>query len=148
MHRRGITGQRRRLCRTVSTGCGGSRFALPGCAMPGSSPIELTRLEIAALIAVVRLEGLAYGVSIHDDIESFLGVPISMAAVYAALERLARRRLLRTIRSAPLAMQGGRSKRLYEVTGTTRIFLEAEQAHSRHLWQALPASFSRGNRGT
>ena len=106
----------------------------------------LTRVEIAALIAVIRLGADAYGVRVHDDIEGFLGRPVSTAAVYAALERLERRTLLRTARLAPLAVQGGRSKRLYALTAAGRACLRREQADATHLWQALPRSFSRGGR--
>lgn len=102
-----------------------------------------TRVEIAALIAVIRLEGDAYGVGIRADIESFLGWPVSTAAVYAALERLERRVLLRTTLSAPLAVPGGRSKRLYEITAAGRTWLKHEQVDAIRLWQALPASFRR-----
>ena len=100
-------------------------------------------MEIAALIAVVRLDGLGYGIAIHDDLEGFLGRPISTAAVYAALDRLERQRLLRSTRSAPLAVQGGRSKRLYELTRSGRIFLETEQVEAIRLWQALPSRWAR-----
>ena len=102
-----------------------------------------TRVEVAALISVVRLETYAYGVRIHDDMEGFLARPVSTAAVYAALERLERRRLMRATISAPWAVQGGRSKRLYELTDTGRLLLKQEQVEATRLWQALPASFTR-----
>ena len=104
---------------------------------------SLTNVEIAVLIAVVRLEHDAYGVAIRDDLEGFLGKPVSLAAVYAALTRLERRILLRTRRSAPLAMPGGHSKRLYELTPSGRTLLRHEQTESTRLWQALPASARR-----
>lgn len=107
---------------------------------------QLTRIEIAALIAVVRLEPHAYGVAIHEDLEGFLGRPVSIGAVYAALERLERRALLRTTVSAPMAVQGGRAKRLYETTATGRTFLKHEQVEATRLWQALPRGFNRTGR--
>ena len=104
---------------------------------------HFTSLEIGALIAVVRLEGEAYGVAIHDDIEGFVARPVSTTAVYDALARLERRGLLRATISAPLAVPGGRSKRLYEITATGRTCLKHEQTEATRLWQALPASFRR-----
>lgn len=89
----------------------------------------LTRIEIAALIAVVRLEADAYGVAIREDIEGFLGRPVSMATL-----------------SAPLAVQGGRARRLYDTTGAGRTCLRHEQGDAARLWQALPARFSRSGR--
>lgn len=107
---------------------------------------QLTRIEITALIAVVRLEPYAYGVAIHEDLEGFLGRPVSLGATYAALERLTRRTLLRTTVSAPLAVQGGRTKRLYETTATGRTCLKHEQLEATRLWQALPRRFSQRDR--
>ena len=98
----------------------------------------LTRIEIAALIAVLRLDGDAYGVSIHDDIEQVRGQALSMAATYAALTRLARQRLIRSRQSAPVAVQGGRSRRLYAITSLGLTVLEHERAADARLWQALP----------
>lgn len=88
---------------------------------------------------MVRLEDEAYGVSIYDDLEGFLGEPVSLAAVYAVLERLERRLLLRTTIAAPLAVQGGHSKRLFEITTTGRSFLKHEHSSVTRLWQALPS---------
>ena len=102
----------------------------------------LTRIEIAALIAVVRLEPHAYGVAIHEDLEGFLGRPVSLGATYSALKRLTRRALLRTTVSAPLAVQGGRAKRLYATTSSGRTFLRHEQVEATRLWQALPRRFN------
>ncbi len=103
----------------------------------------MTHIEIAALIAVIRLEGDAYGVAIHDDIEGVVGYPVSTAAVYAALDRLERRVLLRATISAPIAVQGGRSRRLYALTASGRTCLKHEQTEASRLWQALPMSFTR-----
>jgi len=108
---------------------------------------SLTRVEIATLVAVVRLDADAYGVRVHDDLEGFLGQPVSRAAVYAALERLQRRALLRTTLLAPLAVQGGRAKRLYALTASGRTCLRHEQVEATHLWQALPRSFNRRTAG-
>lgn len=104
---------------------------------------EFTTLEIGVLIAVFRLEGLGHGVAVHDELEGFIGKPISTAAVYYALKRLERQSLLRTTVSGPLAMPGGRSRRLYELTRIGHILLKGEQLEAARLWQALPARFAR-----
>jgi len=101
----------------------------------------LTTVEIGVLIAVVRLEGLGYGLAIHNEFEGFFGKPISTAAVYLTLKRFERCGLLRTTVSAPLRMPGGRSKRLYELTSPGRTVLKGEQIEAARLWQALPRSF-------
>lgn len=110
----------------------------------GPTPM-FTNIEIATMIAVFRLEleGEAYGTAIHDDLEGFIGRPVSLAAVYAALERLKRRGLVRATISSPLAVQGGRAKRLYELTRSGCILLKAEQTEAARIWHALPPRFNR-----
>ncbi len=100
-----------------------------------------TFLDVATVIAVVRLEHQAYGVAIREDIESFLGQPIPLASVYAALERLTRLGWLRVSASAPVAIPGGRAKRLYQLTDLGRLMLQEERGRWTWLWGCLPRTF-------
>lgn len=102
-----------------------------------------TLIEIATLISVVRLEDNAYGVTIREDIEGFLGQPVPLASVYAALQDLTRRRGLSVTLSRPLAVQGGRAKRLYRLSSSGRARLLHEQQKFTLLFQALPRDFGR-----
>ena len=61
--------------------------------------------------------------------------------MYAALGRLKRRRWLTVTPSRPLAIQGGRSKRLYRLTNSGRVLLRREQDECTRLFQALPRRF-------
>jgi DNA-binding PadR family transcriptional regulator len=100
-----------------------------------------TLIELATLISVVRLEDNAYGSAIRIDIEEFRGEPVPMASVYAALNRLERRRWLSVTTSRPLAVQGGRSKRLYRLTEAGRDSLQREKKMFTRLLQVLPRRF-------
>ena len=101
-----------------------------------------TLIEIATLISIVRLEDNAYGVTIRDDIEGFLGQPVPLASVYAALHDLTRRQVLTVTQSRPLAVQGGRAKRLYRLSVSGRSLLQYEQLKFTRLFQALPRGFA------
>ena len=87
-----------------------------------------TLIEIATLISIVRLEDYAYGVAIREDIEGFLGQPVPLASVYAALQDLTRRQVLTVTQSRPLAVQGGRAKRLYRLSISGRSLLPGPAA--------------------
>jgi DNA-binding PadR family transcriptional regulator len=102
-----------------------------------------TFLEVATLIAVARLEHRAYGVAIREDIEGFLGQPVSLASVYVVLQRLTRLRWLRVSVSAPLAIPGGRAKRIYQLTDLGRELLLDERRQWTWLWGCLPRRLSR-----
>jgi DNA-binding PadR family transcriptional regulator len=100
-----------------------------------------TLLEVATLIAVVRLEHNAYGMTIREEIESFRGEPVALASVYAALQRLTHDGWLTVARSHPLAIQGGRTKRLYTLTALGPRELLHERRQWNFLWSCLPRRF-------
>lgn len=75
-------------------------------------PDTLTDVELLVLLAVARLPE-AYGVTVRREIEETGGRSLSMTAVYAALERLEDRGLLRGDMTRPTPERGGRRKRVY-----------------------------------
>ena len=99
-------------------------------------------LETLTLVAVARLDGEAYGVSIHDDIERMAGGRVSMAGVYAALDRLEGRGLVRTSLSEPRAERGGRSRRHYALTALGRQSLTRERELASRMWDGVPLDAS------
>ena len=100
-----------------------------------------TLLELATMISIARLGDNAYGVTIREDIESYCAQPVPLASVYAALDRLTRRRWLTVAASRALPVQGGRAKRLYRISATGRSLLEHEQLEWMRLFAALPREF-------
>ena len=99
---------------------------------------ELTTLEIAVLVSVVRMRHEAYGLSLHHDLQEFLMRPISRSAVYVILVRLERRMKLHSTIAAPVDMPGGRSKRVYSLTDDGRRELDHEMRTADRIWYALP----------
>ena len=73
-------------------------------------------LEQAVLAAIVKLGPDAYGVTIHETV-GMLTAPrtVSLGAVYATLDRLEEKKLLRSWLSNPTPERGGRSKRHYKL---------------------------------
>jgi PadR family transcriptional regulator len=79
--------------------------------------------EELVLLAVGGLAGEGYGVTIQAELERETDDTISLGAVYATLDRLERKGLLRSRVGAATAERGGRRKRLYRITadGATAV---------------------------
>ena len=68
-------------------------------------------------MAVLSLGKDAYGVTIRKKVSRVTEKDWSIGAVYDALYRLEEKKYIRSFNSDPISARGGRSKKLYEVTG-------------------------------
>lgn len=92
----------------------------------------LGEFEHLTLLAVLRLGAEAYGMSVRREIAERTGRDVSIGAVYATLDRLAEKALVKAEIGEPTAERGGRAKKSYRVTTSgaaalnrTRVDLEA-----------------------
>ena len=76
----------------------------------------LGSLEHIVLLAVMRLDANAYGMTVRREIENATGRDISIGAVYATLDRLQSKGYVRSHTGEPTAERGGRAKRYYDMT--------------------------------
>lgn len=76
---------------------------------------SLGEFELVLLLAVVRLEGNAYGVTIRRAIEESTGRNVSAGAVYTALGRLETRGLVTSIPGDTVPERTGMRRRYYRV---------------------------------
>lgn len=98
----------------------------------------LTDFELMILLAILRLGDEAYGVPIANEIETTAGRPVVRAAIYAALNRLETRGLVRASMGDPTPERGGRAKRYFALTAKgLRATRETQQALTA-LWTGLP----------
>ena len=82
--------------------------------MPGSGSIG--QFEQFVMTAVLARGESAYGVTIHAKVEELVHPrSVSLGAVYATLDRLEDKGLMRSHLSNPTPERGGRSKRLYHL---------------------------------
>jgi len=79
--------------------------------------------EELVLLAVLALRESAYGVTVREELEAETGERISLGAVYATLDRLQRKRLVRSRLGDATAERGGRRKRLFTITAAGRVAL-------------------------
>jgi PadR family transcriptional regulator PadR len=77
---------------------------------------SLGEFEHIIILALLRLEDRAYGVTVRQEIELRTQRAVSIGAVYATLDRLETKGYVRSHRGDPTPERGGRSKRFFRVT--------------------------------
>src|SRR5205807_1584768 len=76
----------------------------------------LGEFEHMIVLALLRLEDRAYGVTVRQEIEFRTNREVSIGAVYATLDRLEAKGYVKSRRGDPTPERGGRSKRFFRVT--------------------------------
>ncbi len=97
----------------------------------------LNDLEQFVLLALVRLGEDAYGVTIRAEIEDRARRPVSMAAVYAALDRMKRAGLVTAEKSEPLPERGGRARKYFRLTPAGSSSLEEAREAMARMWDGV-----------
>jgi DNA-binding PadR family transcriptional regulator len=95
-------------------------------------------LELLVLLALIRLRDEAYGVPIAAAIAAHSGRDVALASVYVALDRLARKGLVKARRGEPTAVRGGRAKTYFRVTARGLRQAQRARAALMGLWDGLP----------
>ncbi len=98
----------------------------------------LSRSEELVLLAVWRLRGNAYTLSIQKQLSDITGYDWQIGAVYVPLEKLTKKRYLRKYPGKPTAERGGRRKSLYELTALGRKALKDIRCVQEAAWADLP----------
>ena len=90
------------------------------------------------MLALIRLGENAYGVSISREIEERGGRDVTLASVYATLDRLEDKGLVASELGEPTAERGGRAKRYFRITAKGLREVRASQRALKRLWRDLP----------
>jgi PadR family transcriptional regulator PadR len=98
----------------------------------------LGNFELMVLLAVIRLEDAAYGVTISRALETGTGREVGIGSVYAALDRLQEKRLVTSRLGEPTPERGGRAKRFFRVTEVGVREARTTREVLTTLWQGLP----------
>lgn len=91
------------------------------------------QFELLVLLATLSVGEDAYGVTIAERLDEATGHSSAVASVYAAVQRLEAKGLVRTRLGSPTAARGGRAKRFVEVTAAGR----RQATHSRRTLERL-----------
>ena len=97
----------------------------------------LGTFELAALLAVARLDQDAYGLAVRRDLAERTGREHSIGAIYTTLQRLEDKGLLSSRATDPLPVRGGRSRRLFVVTGAGRRAIREAERHAASIWAGV-----------
>jgi PadR family transcriptional regulator len=97
----------------------------------------INEMEQLILLALVRLGDEAYGVTVRDEIEATAGRAVSIAAVYAALDRMERRRWVKAWYSDPSPARGGRAKKHFRITRRGVAAVRAAREAMDRMWRGV-----------
>lgn len=97
----------------------------------------LGEFEHQVLLTIMILGGAGYSAPIVLELEERTKRSVSAGAVFIALRRLEQRGYLRSTKEEPQAGEGGRGRRLFEITpnGLERV-IESRRTFER-FWEAL-----------
>jgi len=98
----------------------------------------ISRQEEILLLTIWRLVNNAYGVTIREHVSEVSKKYWSIGAIYDILDRLARKGLVATTISDPIAERGGKSRRYYTLTKDGHDSLEHVKKIQSTLWDNLP----------
>ena len=99
--------------------------------------ILLTRPEEYVMLAVWKLQGEAYTLSIRKKLCSDTGYEWSLSSIYTPLNRLAKKRLLSSQITEPISKRGGRHKRVYQLTPEGKKALLAIRTVEESVWSGV-----------
>ncbi|HEX5215306.1 MAG TPA: helix-turn-helix transcriptional regulator [Vicinamibacterales bacterium] len=104
---------------------------------------SLGEFEQSILLAIVHLRADAYGVTIRREIEARTGRPVTVGALYTALDRLERKGYVSSAMSGPTAERGGRSKRYVKIRAAGAAALRESRARLARMWDGLEDDLTR-----
>ena len=78
----------------------------------------LGEFELYVMLALVQIGTEAYGINIRQEIERRTGRDVAIGAVYATLDRLEQKGLVRFMVAKPRPGQSGRPRKCFTATAT------------------------------
>jgi PadR family transcriptional regulator len=99
---------------------------------------SLGNFELMVLLALIRLGEPSYGVPISEEIANRSGREVAFGSVYAALERLEKKKYVTSSLGDPKPERGGRAKRYFRVTPKGLREVREAQRVFISLWQGVP----------
>lgn len=94
---------------------------------------SLGTFEEQVLLAILRTGGDTFGMDVRREIENVTGRDVAIGAVYATLDRLEAKRLVRSWRGTV----DGRPRRLFAVTRPGLLALAETRALRERMWRGI-----------
>jgi len=99
--------------------------------------IMLSRAEEIILLAVFKLGGNAYGVTVREQVYKDIGRNWSFGVIYKTLKKMKAKGYVKKISSDPIAERGGRSRYYYEITPKGVSVLEEIRTIQSSIWDGI-----------
>jgi DNA-binding PadR family transcriptional regulator len=98
----------------------------------------LSRIEEILLLAIWKLEGNAYGITVRDQVESDTGVKWLSGAIYGPLSRLRKNGYVKAEIADNASDKRGRPRIYYTLTPVGKEKLQAIQTLNKVMWDDVP----------
>jgi PadR family transcriptional regulator PadR len=99
--------------------------------------VHLGEFEQLVLLALVRLGDGAYGMSVRREIAERTGRDVAIGAVYATLDRMDAKGLVKSGVGAATAERGGRTKRTFKISAFGSACLKESQRVLQRMTEGL-----------
>jgi DNA-binding PadR family transcriptional regulator len=99
--------------------------------------ILLSRAEEIILLAVYKLKGNAYGVTIREQVNDDIGRYWPFGVIYKTLKKLKSKGYVVKTASDPVSERGGRTRYYYEITAEGILALEKILLIHSAIWAGI-----------
>ena len=99
--------------------------------------ILLSRAEEIILLAVYKLSGNAYGVTIREQVNNDIGRYWPFGVIYKTLKKLKAKGYVEKMASSPFSERGGRTRYYYEITPSGILALEKILDIHSSIWRGI-----------
>jgi DNA-binding PadR family transcriptional regulator len=93
--------------------------------------------EQAVMVGVMHLRGEGYGRTILKEVQTRLDRDVAASAVYATLDRLEDKGLVKSREGKATPERGGRAKRHFSITPAGVRALNQSKAAANNIWRGL-----------
>ncbi len=104
----------------------------------------LGEFEHLVLLAVLRLHGDGYGMSIRRELEDRTGRSVSIGALYATLDRLESKGFIASRDGAALPVRGGRARRHFRILVEGSRALAESRGMLDRMWEGVEVDADSG----
>ncbi|MFC1493609.1 PadR family transcriptional regulator [candidate division KSB1 bacterium] len=99
---------------------------------------SLTVFEETVMLAIYRLKGNAYSVTIHQEIMKMTGEDVIVGTLFNALKQLGRKGFLNKMNGRPLHDRGGKDIMFYDISIDGYRALEKTRELHNKIWNKIP----------
>lgn len=103
----------------------------------GDKEKYLGEFEHILLLALLKLDKQAYGTKIRQLLQQTIDRDVTIGALYATLERLEKKKLIKSSLGESTPERGGRAKRYFKVSAKGKQALSRSRSAIDRMWQGV-----------